>query len=171
MIDPDWCLTPIRVFLFCLWRWIMFRLSDSSRLSDKHALHLVLLVRFFAVIGQARSTSCSACPILRGYRTSTLYILFCLSDSSRLSDKHALHLVLLVRFFAVIGRARSTSCSACPILRGYRTTCGDLVFSNFRCILRGLFPISQTVLRTVSTSRANVRNYVSRYANFVQSFH
>ncbi|PTQ85191.1 hypothetical protein C8U37_10579 [Trichococcus patagoniensis] len=111
----------IRVFCvernaFVLW------LSDSSGLSDKfHNIH-ALIVRFFQIIGQVPQHSCSGCPILPGYRTSSTTFVLWLSDSSRLSDTfHNIH-ALLVRFFLVIGQAPQHSCSGCPILPGYRTS-------------------------------------------------
>ena len=80
-MDPDWCLMPIRVFVL-------------------HAvLDHILVVRFFAVIRQHRYVACSACPILPGYRPTTLCSLFRLSNSSRLSDKPK-HFLFSVTFIA-----------------------------------------------------------------------
>ena len=48
----------------------MFRLSDSSVLSDNHRSERVPVVRFIEVIGQPSKRTCSRCPIQRRYRTT-----------------------------------------------------------------------------------------------------
>ncbi len=97
-------------------------LSDSLRLSDKLGRSRLPDVRFFAVIGQARAVSLAGCLILCGYRTSSDRFACWVSDSLRLSDKLGPIRLLVVRFFAVIGQARTDSLAGCPILYGYRTS-------------------------------------------------
>ncbi len=100
----------------------LVRLSDSSRLLDKQYSKRGAVVRFFAVIGQAALHTRCACPILRGYRTTSASYALRLSDFLPLSDKQRSQCIALVRFFAVIGQPVLPMRCACPILRGYRTT-------------------------------------------------
>jgi hypothetical protein len=117
------------------------RLSDSLRLSDKLGrfrwtvvrffavigqarANSLAVVRFFAVIGQVRAVSLDGCPILCGYRTSSGGFAGRLSDSLWLSDKFGRFRWTVVRFFADIGQAQAVSFACCPILRGYRTSSG-----------------------------------------------
>ncbi len=48
----------------------VFRMSDSSALSDNHRTERTPDVRFIGIIGQPSNRTCSGCPIHRSYRTS-----------------------------------------------------------------------------------------------------
>ena len=47
-------------------------LSDSFGLSDSRIISRALVVRFFRIIGQPHHRPGTGCPILPGYRTTTL---------------------------------------------------------------------------------------------------
>ncbi len=80
-------------------------MSDFLWLSDNCRSVRAPLVRFFMIIGQLPQCACVACPILPGYRTTTVMCVLRLSDSSGLSDNHRHVRAPLVRFFRVIGQA------------------------------------------------------------------
>ena len=65
---------------------IVFGLSDSFWLSDNSKNFYVPDVRFLGGIGHLATATCSGCPILPHYRTSSNQDMLCLSDSSALSD-------------------------------------------------------------------------------------
>ncbi|PTQ82934.1 hypothetical protein C8U37_11511 [Trichococcus patagoniensis] len=105
-----------------------FWLSDSFGLSDKFENICFAVVRSFRVIGQARDHMLSGCPILSGYRTSSITYALRLSDSFGLSDKLENICFAVVRFFRVIGQVRDHMLCGCPILSVYRTSSRPYAF-------------------------------------------